>query len=47
MANLTNIEKLIQMATIEHMYEMLQKIKNDITMNQLSDTIFEILPLKF
>jgi len=27
MANLNNIEKLIQMATIEHMYEMLQKIK--------------------
>jgi chromosome segregation ATPase len=41
MANLNNIEKLIQMATIEHMYEMLQKIKNDITLNQLSDTIFE------
>jgi DNA repair exonuclease SbcCD ATPase subunit len=41
MANLNNIEKLIQMATIEHMYEMLQKIKNDITLNQLSDTIFD------
>jgi len=41
MSNLNNIEKLIQMATIEHMYEMLQKIKNDITMNQLSDTIFD------
>ena len=41
MANLNNIEKLIQMATIDHMYEMLQKIKNDITMNQLSDTIFD------
>jgi len=41
MSNLNNIEKLIQMATIEHMYEMLQKIKNDITLNQLSDTIFD------
>jgi DNA repair exonuclease SbcCD ATPase subunit len=40
MSNLNNIEKLIQMATIEHMYEMLQKIKNDINFNQLSDTIF-------
>jgi hypothetical protein len=30
MANLNNIEKLIQMATIEHMYSMLQKMKIDI-----------------
>ncbi len=27
--NMDNLEKLIQMATIEHMYSMLQKMKND------------------
>jgi hypothetical protein len=41
MTSLNNIEKLIQMATIEHMYEMLQKIKNDINLNHLSENIFD------
>ena len=41
MTSLNNIEKLIQMATIEHMYEMLQKIKNDINFNHLSENIFD------
>jgi len=39
MATLNNIEKLIQMATIEHMYEMLQKLKNDISYNELKNDI--------
>jgi hypothetical protein len=39
MASLNNIEKLIQMATIEHMYEMLQKLKNDISYNELKNDI--------
>ena len=43
MSSLNNIEKLIQMATIDHMYEMLKKIKNDININnssQFDDNIF-------
>uniref|UniRef100_A0A6C0KQG8 Uncharacterized protein n=1 Tax=viral metagenome TaxID=1070528 RepID=A0A6C0KQG8_9ZZZZ len=43
MSSLNNIEKLIQMATIDHMYDMLKKIKNDININnssQFDDNIF-------
>jgi len=37
MTSLNNIEKLIQMATIEQMYSMLQKMKNDISTNISTD----------
>ena len=33
MTTLNNLEKLIQMATIEHMYSMLQKMKTDSVFN--------------
>jgi hypothetical protein len=36
MTSLNNLEKLIQMATIEHMYSMLQKISNDNNINNLN-----------
>ena len=39
MASLNNIEKLIQMATIEHMYDMLQKLKNDISFNEVKNNL--------
>ena len=31
--NMNSLEKLIQMATIEHMYSMLHKMKNDSVFN--------------
>ena len=36
----TNLEKLIQMATIEHMYAMLQKMKNDNVINKPQECNF-------
>jgi hypothetical protein len=35
MTSLNNLEKLIQMATIEHMYSMVQKMKNEFTINDV------------